>query len=113
MKQQTNKPKLSKGFKTKWVDALRSGRYKEGPLAGSHCFYFEAEFYYTPLGVAYKIAGVNTKTLTEMEMDQEKQFQFVPKELCDHQYGIVQKINELYNNGNSFRWIASYIEKYL
>ncbi len=112
MKTQTRKYKLSEGFKKKWVDALRSGRYLPACTDSEHCFFFE-DFHYSPIGVAYKIAGVPLEQLALITMGEERQFPFVPKELCDHQYGIVQKINKLHNNGNSFKWIASYIEKYL
>src|SRR6476620_9902297 len=49
----TTETKLPKGFKKKWVDALRSGRFKQGQIY----LYDSEDSTYCCLGVAEIVAG--------------------------------------------------------
>lgn len=102
-----NKNKLSTGFKQKWVKALRSGDYKQG--TGS--LYDPTSKSYDPIGVAHKVVGVKNKSIANKSYP-SKNHKFVPAMLADDNE-IVQKIASFNDNGLSFKWIASYIEKYL
>lgn len=99
--------KLSTGFKQKWVKALRSGGYKQG--AGS--LYNPTSKSYDPIGVAHKVVGVKNKVIANRAYP-TKNHKFVPALLANDNE-IVQKIASFNDRGMSFKWIASYIEKYL
>ena len=53
--------KLPKAFKTKWIKALRSGKYKQGRLR----LYNPKEDTYCCLGVAGKICGVDRLNINQ------------------------------------------------
>lgn len=105
-KKQCNK--LLKGFKKKWVEALRSGKYKKvtGDLydEGAYCV----------LGVAGKIAGYKDEQL-QSESDLCWADDRVPALLRDGESDIVNDLI-VKNDGNgywSFKRLANYIEKNL
>lgn len=114
MKKQT--PKLPKEFKKKWVAALRSGKYKQGEynLYDSH-----NNNSYCCLGVACKVAGIRNSRI-----DQIATIPVGMKDIPEMLQGasednkLVEKLTT-WNDGNlfqprrSFKWIASYIERYL
>lgn len=100
--------KLSKSFKNKWVKALRSGKYKQGmgelynPKIETYCC----------LGVAAIICGSGKQKLKAEGILNSTHN--VPKELIGLRTGSVPSKLAMYNdNGKSFKWIASYIERYL
>jgi len=111
--------KLPKEFKKKWIDALNSGDFKQS--SGS----LKDKYGYCCLGVACKIANPNMR-LTGKGLISKGNF---PKsinkiEVPDIIKGEVDKYSKDYNpivnklatyndNGKSFNWIASYIERYL
>jgi len=118
MKKQTQK--LPKAFKKKWVAALRSGKYKQGNnklaelTSGGviHCC----------LGVACEVAGSKTEKLYDYGViykDIAKN-KYIPKLLkgtANKDFKpfnpIVKKLVDMNDGGKSFKYIASYIERYL
>lgn len=122
MKTQT---KLPKRFKEKWVKALRSGEYEQGQDE----LYNEKTNNFCCLGVAANICGISTKRLNYVpllsnwyfsEDEILKENKNLPKVLIgsnekedDDYSAIVEKLVNFNDNGKSFNWIASYIERYL
>lgn len=113
----TPKLKLPKVFKKKWVAALRSGKYKQG----QYRLHDTAEQGYCCLGVACRVAGVNSKlSTTYITPKLARYHSTIPKMLVGDPSSnpLVRKLAE-YNDGNgpvyarSFKWIAAYIERYL
>lgn len=102
----TNSLKLPRRFRNKLIRALRSDRYQQhtGDSMKTH-----RHDNYTPIGVAYRLAGVHKGTITKMGQPSNKRFNFLPNVLTDSNSPVVQKLNAL-NKKNNFRWIASYIE---
>lgn len=105
---QTNKTKISEGFKRKWAEALRSGKYNEG--AGM--MYNPESKSYDAIGVAYRVAGVPTKNISKREFPSGKQYRFLPSSLYNDS-DLIAKIADFSDKGLSFKWIASYIERNL
>lgn len=118
MKTKSSLKKLPIAFKEKWVAALRSGKYNQG----KHELYSgEDENSYCCLGVACRVAGIPKGAITSVETIPLKKKR-VPEMLQGsvEQNPLVKKLTE-FNDGNfksrfknqSFKWIASYIERYL
>ena len=104
----TNKPKLSRGFKRKWANALRSGKYKEG----SGVMYNPEDKSYDAIGVAYRVAGVPKKNLSNRSLPSGKQYRFLPRPLYEDT-NFIEKMADFSDRGLSFKWIASYIQNNL
>lgn len=102
------KVKLSTGFKNKWTEALRSGRYPEG----SGMMYNPDTDCYDPIGVAYRVAGVSLKNISKRDFPSGKQYRFLPEALYSNTE-FLAKIADFSDRGLSFKWIASYIERNL
>lgn len=102
--------KLPKTFKTKCLKALRSGKFKQttGVL--------HDEIGYCCLGVACKIAHpkLNLGNAEVIELD-NSDITKVPDILkgTAHNNKVVNRLATMNDNGKSFKYIASYIEKYL
>jgi hypothetical protein len=103
-----NKVKLSRGFKRKWTDALRSGKYPQG----TGLMYDPLEKTYDPIGVAYRVAGVPDKTIAKKIFPDGKTYRFLPMPLVNNEQ-FISKITDFNDRGLSFKWIASYIENNL
>lgn len=99
---------LPSGFKTKWVQALRSGRYNQC----AEMMHDPKSDAYDAIGVAYRVAGVNRKKIAYREVPTGKRHRFLPNVLSEESE-IVQKISSFNDKGLSFKWIASYIENNL
>lgn len=102
------KVKLSEGFKQKWIEALRSGNYKEG----SGMMYDPEYETYDAIGVAYRIAGVPNKAIAGKAFPTGKQYRFLPLPLYKND-DFIAKIADFSDKGLSFKWVASYIERNL
>lgn len=98
------KPKLPQGFKTKWVNALRSGNYTRG----------EGKMYdpktgcYDALGVAHRVAGVPKSEIAN-EHGPSAKYRFLPNMLVENAE-LVNKFIDFNDKGMSFKWTAAYIE---
>lgn len=107
-------PKLPKAFKRKWLEALRSGKYKqhtEGAL------YEEGR--YCCLGVAGSLCGITDSKLENHGFLQQpelssRQVRKIPKAIrgdaADSAPGVLSLMND---RGASFKQIANWIEKNL
>jgi hypothetical protein len=104
----TNKVKLSEGFKRKWTEALRGGKYNEG----SGLMYNPEDKSYDAIGVAYRVAGVPNKNISKRSFPSGKQYRFLPLPLYQNP-DFIAKIADFSDRGMSFKWIASYIERNL
>lgn len=95
--------KLPEDFKKKWVEALRSGEYKQG----RHQLYdFDA---YCCLGVGYKVAtGKTPPRRAYIPLDCEA----VPKQLIEAN-PLTNRLSAMNDNGQHFSEIADWIEKNL
>lgn len=102
------KTKLSDGFKRKWTEALRSGRY----VQGGGTMYDSLRASYDALGVAYKVAGVSDEEIEGRTFPSGKSYRFLPLPLAKDN-DLIKKITDFSDRGLSFRWIASYIERNL
>lgn len=102
--------KLPKLFKKKWLKALRSGDYKQN----TEGFLKTKENTYCCLGIAAHICG--TTNITNKGFIQKgykiKNINKVPKLLHGNE-GIPLKLAEKNDEGQSFKKIATWIEKYL
>lgn len=117
MKKTSNK--LPKRFKEKWIKALRSGKYKQTDGA----LYDKKEDGYCCLGVAGSICGVPDKTLIGfcfLYPDKFNNTKGLPKLIIggnsksEVDYSpVAEKLSTYNDSGKSFKWIASYIERYL
>jgi len=114
------KEKLPKEFKEKWVAALRSGDYEQG--AGY--LYESSSDTYCCIGVCCSIVGMKKWTINQVPLiDSDlktKTKSRIPSMLhgvCDDgnpEYNpIVEKLAGFNDEGKSFNWIASYIQRYL
>lgn len=109
VKETTNeKVKLSEGFKRKWTEALRSGKYKEG----SGAMYNSEDKSYDAVGVAYRVAGIDDKDIAWRAIPSGKHYRFLPRPLYQN-YEFIEKISDFSDKGLSFKWIASYIDRNL
>lgn len=118
--------KLPKAFKTKWVKALRSGKYKQAE--GILCEKFgENDFGYCCLGVACAITSTKANNHLKNKADRlgfieslEKNFKGLalskklPKQLIgDSSNLLVEELSSMNDAGESFEAIADWIEKNL
>jgi O-succinylbenzoate synthase len=121
------KQKLPVKFKEKWVAALRSGKYKQ---TEGHLYDLDNDGFCC-IGVAANICGVskdklNNASLVNQTYDLEvydivKKTKKFPSMLYGHmnkfielEYNpVVDKLADYNDGGKSFKWIASYIERWL
>lgn len=110
------KMKLPEDFKKKWVDALRSGKYKQG----KGMLYNGSNDSYCCLGVAAEVCGLdmvlhgehaaipNIRTQEIMKVDFK-----VPTEFANNQglQNVLWRMND--EKDNTFEEIADYIEQNL
>jgi hypothetical protein len=106
-------PKLPVKFKEKWVAALRSGKYKQD----SGKYLLETpEGKFCCLGVACKVAGIgNTDNRLEQEWIEHiegYEFKGIPKLLMGNDE-LPKTLASMNDSGNSFKFIATWIEKNL
>lgn len=106
-------PKLPKSFKTRWVKALRSGKYKQGRY---YLFTSYDEEQYCCLGVACKVqkATLPQEELRFIEFRKGiKGITKIPKELIGD--GPLPERLSMMNDrkSSSFKKIADWIEKHL
>ena len=99
---------LPESFKTKWVAALRSGRYNQG----FGMMYDPKRDSYDTIGVAHRIAGVSQSILSKKKYPTSKH-KFLPNMLASEMSPAVEKMISFNDKGLSFRWIASYIERHM
>jgi hypothetical protein len=104
MKTQVRKESLPRAFRRKLVRALRSGRYSQ-----SEKMYDAQNNSYNPLGVAYRLVGVDKTRLSNRKRPLSEAQLFLPDVLVGHSKTL-DKINAVSQSGKSFKWIASYIE---
>ena len=107
-------PKLPVKFKTEWVNALRSGKYKQAQRTLND----QTNDSYCCLGVAGKVCGLSDSQLHGYYLDGNLTT-VAPK----HKTGlkVLVETDELqtkfahFNDDakRSFDWIASYIERYM
>lgn len=103
-----NKIKISEGFKRKWTEALRSGKYEQG----SGMMYNPENNSYDAIGVAYRVAGVSIKNISKRQFPSGKQYRFLPQTLCSNTE-LLTKIADFSDKGLSHKWIASYVDRNL
>lgn len=103
------KYKLPKEFKKKWVKALRSGKYKQG-----QGYLKVNEDSYCCLGVAVVINKRHIQSNFYHYIN-GAHASAVPKMLVGNpcENIIVSKLSKMNDDGRSFKYIASYIERYL
>jgi hypothetical protein len=105
-----NKVKLPKKIKEKWVAALRSGKYRQGN-GSLYSHDFNNNRYYCCLGVLGVVCGYKTGTL------EHNSFPDIHRNKFPRGFRGITEINKklatFNDNGKSFKWIASYIERYL
>lgn len=118
--QKTKATKLNKKFKRKWVNALRSGKYKQGDsfllesTNNTHCC----------LGVACAISNIPKDELDFKNYIDSSIVKFNAKTLNASDKAALNAISKDqdlqdrladFNDGSrlSFKWIASWIEKNL
>jgi hypothetical protein len=104
--------KLPEDFKKKWIDALRSGEYKQGK---NHLVIFgnNNEPYYCCLGVAGKVCGLSDIDLRFQDFFTQTHVNNLPDLLFgeDNVPAMLAKMND--DDNMSFNKIADYIEKEL
>lgn len=104
-------------FNRKWIEALRSGYYKQGKF--SLCFSLFVDNYYCCLGVACKISGVKSNIENECEFFDGQKL-LLPISV-KHKLGMSSENGEfdesslvlLNDRGSTFNEIASVIENEL
>jgi len=119
-----NKVRLPKKLKDRWVKALRSGKYKQATKI--LCKTDENETYsYCCLGVACKLQGIPESEMkyddalpSDLDYDSKQAIHpfFLQNDLhgeLDANDTIIMKLVNFNDQGRSFKWIASYIERYL
>lgn len=126
MSKKINHPKLPADFKKKWVEALRSGEYKQG----SNRLYSYYDNSYCCLGVACRIAGYSEEDVRYDTIVPAHKFPLVPACLHgDTAHGTIVKTLANMNDGwkkplkpedsqeqvkpRTFKQIAAFIERYL
>lgn len=121
------KQKLPVKFKEKWIAALRSGKYKQ-----TYGFLYNSDNDgFCCIEVAANICGIGKEKLDNHSLVNKiydltiynivKKTKKFPSILYGHmnkndklEYNpIVEKLASYNDNGKSFKWIASYIERYL
>lgn len=100
-------PKLPKSFKTRWIKALRSGKFKQGRFNLMHKK--GSENHYCCLGVACVLGGVNPRPGVSYWIGDHMRGK-VPNMLIgnSHVPNILSRMNDL--STSSFNEIADYIE---
>lgn len=108
---------MNKEIKAMWVNALRSGLYKQGTGAlcknGKHCC----------LGVLCQISNLKSKPVSQLETCTSLSFQYDYSEsawrlphLFREKIGLSEKIHDklmgMNDDGKSFKQIAAYIQRY-
>lgn len=113
---EATKNKLPKAFKTKWLKALRSGKYKQG----ANLLYDKQDNTYCCLGVACKVSGtkigLNGKAIIdETSFGNNLNKLKVPEILkgSANDNLLVANLTCMNDDGETFNNIANYIEKYL
>lgn len=111
--------KLPKEFKKRWVEALRSGKYNQG----RGCLYSSWDDSFCCLGVACHISGAGKKSIDSCGTIRKgvgiKNISKIPNmlklsaKLSQIDNPVVDRLINLNDKGKSFKWIASYIERYL
>lgn len=100
---------LPKEFREEFLEALRSGRYKQGKSS----LVAEDEHrtaVYCCLGVACHILGISQDLLLRREYPQEVECDIeIPEALMDSR-GYAGDLATMNDNGDSFEDIANYIE---
>ena len=117
----TKKIKFTKTIKNKWIKALRSGEYEQNTSG-----YLKNDVGYCCLGVLGELCGVNLNSFGQTgwlkdSISCKTPTKFVgnfnlinePSELKDKNTHISQKLAYFNDRGESFNWIANYIEKYV
>jgi hypothetical protein len=111
--------KLPANIKTKWLTALRSGKYEQTDGCLVHKF-FDDEPSYCCLGVLGKVCGVSDDSmlglgfLDEITVENKlPKFAVQPIRDEDDKQTIVEKLADMNDNGRSFKQIAAYIDRYL
>ena len=116
--------KLEKGFKKKWLEALRSGKYKQ--CNGTLCY----DGRYCCLGVAGKVAGMRDSTLQlndsfDADVKQDGRSWWIgslknmKRKIPNILHGdgdsdvVVSTLIDMNDTGKSFSEIADYIEENL
>lgn len=115
------KQKLPKRFKSLWIKALLSGKFKQGKgkllKNPDHDKNHEA---YCCIGVAAIVCGINKRTIKNKEFLNEfylskTNMEKIPKLLQGTNYDneVIDKLSTYNDDGHSFKWIAAYIKRYL
>lgn len=106
--------KLPKKFKKDWIKALRSGDYSQG-----NGKLVDSENNYCCLGVACRVAGYNNGHIKRSSVEEinknayiSNEFKKIPKILKGGN-SLTKKLADMNDSGRSFKYIASYIERYL
>jgi hypothetical protein len=116
--------KLSKEFKETWIAALKSGKYQQ-----TDAVLYEGVDEETKkpkmccLGVACDLVGMDRNNLYNQGLPkgviEDKNIENLPtclREITVEDYESAKGLGKLAyfnDNGKSFKWIASYIERYL
>ncbi len=119
------KQKLPKRFKEQWIKALTSGKYRQGRTY----LYNKSDNTFCCLGVVGSICGIDKNNLdrkyffsegTSNALSLIKNNKKFPILLTgngnddNEEYNIVvEKLAHFNDKGKSFKWIASYIKRYL
>lgn len=102
--------KLPKKFKNKWVKALKSSKYLQSSGA-----LFNGEGYCC-LGVAAIVCDYKNEEVEGLGWLSADRFPRTPSILQSDRISenpLAQKLANFNDDGKSFKWIASYIERYL
>lgn len=107
-------PKLDPAFKEKWVTALRSGLYDQGQGELCHRLH-DGNSEYCCLGVAASLCDVADSDLEggDFIMLSNKPAGYPDELTWRHPSRLWERLSDYNDNGKSFKWIASYIERYL
>lgn len=111
-KMKTVEKKLPADFKKDWLEALRSGKFKQ--TTGSLCAKGEEGFEYCVLGVAAKIGNCeNIKNKTYIDHEEKVKYTDNFPKLLTGDQGIPEKLATMNDTGRTFPQIAAWIEKNL
>ena len=106
---------MNKALKKKWVNALRSGEYKQGRVA----LYNKGYDSFCCLGVLCDVAGIDRDDIRGLGMPTREQAKVIgmpyagPHDDYEARKSIIGRLAKFNDDGKSFKWIASYIERYL
>lgn len=107
---------MNKAIKRKWVAALRSGKYKQG---GGELRYErdEGDIRHCCLGVLCEVMGEAIEygmSLPPEHIAKEAGLSFdVDEAAASDAKTLAPRLAGYNDDGRSFKWIASYIERYL